>query len=144
MLLRCLPNFKAKIPSVEMHNGPVRLALPLWVNPGPAYLYNMLWVLTAKAPVEWKSYFQNEPTNQKFDWLKIEIQLSLKTTPWCETHHSFPFFISNRFYRTQNNLVLSHGYGIFMGGYHGHRPCPVLPSCGDLSRHRDNRQCDWL
>ena len=42
-------------------------AWPRWVNLSPAFLRNGLSVLTAKVPVEWKSNFQNELTNQKFD-----------------------------------------------------------------------------
>ena len=49
------------------------------------------------------------------------------------------FLFSNKFQRTQNNfgLLKKHIIGEFSTGCHyGHRQCPALPSCGDLSYRR--------
>ena len=56
-------------------------------------LRNALSVLTAKVPVEWKCNFQNEVTQSEI-LMKIQIQFSLKTTSWYETHDSSSFAIS--------------------------------------------------
>ena len=66
-----------------------------------------------------KNNFKNELTNQKLYW---NSKLNLAS----RQHHTVKpialFFISNRFYRTQNNFDPfqgSHHYGIFMGCHHG-------------------------